>query len=247
MAYHEFAYYYDLLMSDVPYDKWEEFVIKQIEKHNISGKKLLDLGCGTGSLAIPFAKRGFDVTGMDLSVEMLSIASNKAQQDNCKIHFVEQDMREFESNTTYDIIGIFCDSLNYLPTKEDVLQTLKRVYEHLKSGGLLIFDVHSEYKINHIFNNYSYGSNEENFSFIWNCFEGEELNSIEHELTFFIEENEGGYTRFDELHMQRTFSISTYKELMEEAGFNLVEVTADFSEMSPVNNSERIFFTAKKT
>ncbi|OZM57768.1 SAM-dependent methyltransferase [Lottiidibacillus patelloidae] len=247
MAYHEFAYYYDLLMSDVPYDKWEEFVSKQIEKYKISGKQLLDLGCGTGSLAIPFARKGYDVTGMDLSIEMLAIANNKARHENCNIHFVEQDMREFESHLQYDIIGIFCDSLNYLQSKEDVLQTFKKVYDHLQDDGLFIFDVHSEYKINHIFNNYSYGSNEENFSFIWNCFEGSETNSIEHELTFFVESKEGEYSRFDELHMQRTFALDTYKTLLKEAGFNQVKVTADFSEMSPVTDSERIFFTVKKT
>jgi 2-polyprenyl-3-methyl-5-hydroxy-6-metoxy-1,4-benzoquinol methylase len=248
MVYRDFAYYYDLLMNDVPYSKWVSFIKGQIQKYEIDGKKLLDLGCGTGAISIPFAKTGFDVTGVDLSADMLALAHEKAIQEKCPIQLIEQDMSKFESGEQYDIIGIFCDSLNYLATEEDVIATFQQAYNHLQEGGLLVFDVHSLYKINEIFNEYTFASNEANFSFIWNCFQGQTPDSVEHELTFFVEDAETEtYHRFDECHVQRTFHYATYEKWLKAVGFSDIEITADFTTSRPNDESERIFFSAIKT
>jgi ubiquinone/menaquinone biosynthesis C-methylase UbiE len=247
LAYKDFAYYYDLLMSDVPYDKWEDFINKQLIKYDITGKKLLDLGCGTGAISIPFAKRGFQVTGVDLSAEMLALAHEKAMNARSNVQLIEQDMSEFKTTEQYDIIGVFCDSLNYLDSEKEVIATFKKAFSHLRESGIFIFDVHSIYKMNVIFNEYTFASNEADFSFIWNCYQGHVPNAVEHELTFFVEDKETDtYRRFDELHVQRTFPVSTFEKWLNEVGFTEIEITADFTSESPKNESERIFFTAKK-
>lgn len=246
MSYQHFALLYDELMMDAPYDNWLQLVMKNIKKYGNGGKRLLDLGCGTGTLSIPLSIQGYNVTGIDLSEEMLAIAQTKSMEAGVQISFFQQDMKELEGFEPFDVIGIFCDSLNYLRTEQDVEDTFKNIYDHLIPGGILLFDVHSIYKIESIFIDQTYFSNEEEISYIWNCTRGEQPHSVEHDLTFFVKENDYSYYRYDEVHYQRTFEIDTYRQWLENAGFEIMEVSADFTEEKPTDKSERIFFTAKK-
>lgn len=246
MSYEKFAYLYDELMQDVPYSKWVEYVVERLNKYGLNRGALLDLACGTGELSVRFANEGFHVTGVDLSSDMLSVARAKAEQHRLSIPFFEQDMAELGGIGEFDVIVIFCDSLNYLPTEEKVAQTFVKVYESLKKGGTFFFDVHSLYKMNEIFANQTFTLNDDDLAYIWNCFPGEFSDSVEHELSFFVlDERSGKYDRFDELHLQRTFPIKQYSSWLEHAGFEILEISADFAE-SPQPESERIFFLARK-
>lgn len=250
MAYGQFAYIYDQLMEDVPYDKWVSFV-QAVKDQHIKGDSeefsVVDVGCGTGELAIRFAKEGWQVAGVDLSESMLAIAHEKAGNAGVSIPFYEQNMAGLEGFQNVDCITIFCDSLNYLESEEDVKSTFSSVHKQLKEGGILLFDVHSLYKMTQVFMNNTFTSAEEEVAYIWNSFPGEHPNSVEHELSFFVQEEETDrYIRFDELHFQRTFPVETYKKWLEEAGFTLVSVTGDYSTEYLSENAERVFFTAKK-
>lgn len=245
MSYQHFALLYDELMMDAPYENWLQFIVKNISKYGNGGRRLLDLDCGTGTLSIPLSLQGYNVTGIDLSEEMLAIAHTKSIEAGVQITYFQQDMKELEGFEPFDIIGVFCDSLNYLQTEQDVELTFNKIYEHLLPGGLLLFDVHSIYKMENIFIGQTYCSNEEEISYIWNCFAGEQPHSVEHELTFFVKENDS-YDRYDEVHYQRTFEVDTYQQWLEKAGFELLKISADFTENKPEENSERIFFIAKK-
>ncbi|HWJ77500.1 MAG TPA: class I SAM-dependent methyltransferase [Niallia sp.] len=249
MSYQEFAYLYDQLMEDVPYEEWVRLIQRATNEYGVSGKTLLDLACGTGELAIKLSKAGFKVTGVDLSEDMLSVAQAKTEDAHESIFYLEQDMSTLEGLPIFDIICICCDSLNYLQTEDEVISTFNGVYEYLDESGIFIFDVHSLYKMNHLFLNQTYAVNDEELSLIWQCYEGEYPNSVEHDLSFFqLDENTGLYTRYDEVHFQRTYSISQYREWLEQAGFSIEAVTADFTE-EPVNEreqAERIFFICRK-
>jgi hypothetical protein len=95
--------------------------------------------------------------------------------------------------------------------------------------------------------NSTFTNAEEEVSYIWNCYAGEEANSVEHELSFFVLEEESGlYSRFDEVHYQRTHSVELYKKWLEEAGFELLSVTGDFSIEHLQAQAERVFFAARK-
>ncbi|OXS80468.1 class I SAM-dependent DNA methyltransferase [Domibacillus enclensis] len=241
MSYSRFASVYDALMNDAPYDEWEAYV-----KQESAGGSLLDIGCGTGELAVRFARAGYRVTGIDLSDEMLAVARDKADQHQVSMPLFQQDMREMEGLGLFDIAAIFCDSLNYLETEEDVERTFRSVFAHLKEGGLFLFDVHSVFKVNEVFTSQTFADAGEDVSFIWNAFPGEEADSVEHELTFFVQAENGTYERFDELHRQRTFQPEQYKDWLIKAGFTVESITADFTASEPTEQSERIFFKAKK-
>ncbi|OCA91177.1 methyltransferase [Bacillus sp. FJAT-27225] len=248
MSYGRFAYYYDALMEDAPYSRWAEFAIKAIGFYGPKQERtLLDLGCGTGELSIRFAKDGFSVTGVDLSPEMLSVASSKAEEERVRIRFFEQDMSELDVPGQFGLCGIFCDSLNYLSSEEDVTSTFRRILDHLVPGGLLVFDVHSIHKVVQGFLNHSFSLNGDEVAYIWDSFEGEHPYSVEHEISFFVlDEKSGKYDRFDEVHAQRTFPVETYTAWLQEAGFEVLDIGADFDFAPPSSESERIFFIAKK-
>lgn len=246
MTYEKFAYLYDELMKDVPYDQWVAIVDEARETYGIKGNRILDLACGTGELSVRLAERGYSVTGVDLSADMLAVAQRKAETKGYKIDFYQQNMTELELMDEYDVIGIFCDSINYLELEEEVRQTFGHVYDYLKKDGLFLFDVHSIYKMQHIFLDQTFTYDQDDICYIWNCFEGEHPYSIEHELTFFVEDEAGKYDRIDENHTQRTYSIDDYEKWLDRAGFEVLEVTGDFKNSSPGDQSERIFFLARK-
>lgn len=242
MSYNRFASVYDALMQDAPYDEWEAYLRREVK-----GGSLLDIGCGTGELSVRFARAGFQVTGIDLSDDMLAIAREKAEANGMNIPLFQQDMRELDGIGQFDTAVIFCDSLNYLQSEEDVKQTFQSVCSHLKEDGLFLFDVHSSFKMNHIFTEQTFADAAEDISFIWNAFPGEYPDSVEHELTFFIQTENGEYERFDELHYQRTFEPKVYVQWLKEAGFHVEAITADFTNGAPAPESERIFLKARKS
>jgi 2-polyprenyl-3-methyl-5-hydroxy-6-metoxy-1,4-benzoquinol methylase len=247
MIYQGFAYIYDQLMKDAPYDEWVSFINESISTYSPQAKKILDVGCGTGEIAIRLAKQQLDVTGVDLSEDMLTVAQSKSDESKVDVLFLRQDMRELDGFAEqFDVVTICCDSLNYLETNDDVKATFHAVYNQLKTRGLLIFDVHSLHKIHNIFVGATFTDQDEDVSLIWNSYAAEESNSVEHDMSFFVKRDEL-YERFDELHYQRTYTIEEYTSWLETASFEVVKVCGDFRfEESPTSKSERLFFIARK-
>ncbi|PFH86289.1 class I SAM-dependent methyltransferase [Bacillus sp. AFS088145] len=246
MTYNRFAYLYDQLMNDVPYERWVQFLEDVFQKYEMLQPSILDIGCGTGTLPISLAKLNYSVSGVDLSEEMLSVAMAKAEIEKVNIPFFQQNMVELEGFDQLDCVTIFCDSLNYLETEDQVKQTFLKVNESLKDNGLFLFDVHSPYKIEEIFGEETFFIDDAELSLVWSCTQGEHPLSVEHDLVFFMkEENRDLYERFEEYHNQRTFPINTYKTLLNQTGFEVKEIIADFDEVVD-DTSERIFFIAMK-
>ena len=78
-AYTSFAKVYDLFMDNVPYESWSRYLVGLLREHGIRDGILLDRGCGTGKMARLLADAGYDMIGVDNSVEMLDIASGEEQ------------------------------------------------------------------------------------------------------------------------------------------------------------------------
>lgn len=247
MSYEKFAFLYDELMSDAPYDEWVSFVVETLEAYKIEERDLLDVGCGTGNICIPLSKLGFTVTAVDLSEEMLMVAKQKSERAATSVEFFHQDMRELQGLGLFTTVISFCDSINYLDNEKEVQITFENIYAHLKKDGMFIFDVHSIEKVVNFFTENTFAYNGEDVSYIWECFKGEAPNSVEHDLSFFVRNSNGLYERFDELHQQRTYSVEFYKEMLENTGFQVLAITSDFSRQKLDDaDGQRIFFIAKK-
>ena len=77
---------------------------------------------------------------------------------------------------------------------------------------------------------------------LWDTYEDAAPHSIVHELTFFIKEADGSFSRHDEVHEERTYEVLTYDILLEQAGFKSFKLYADFEDKEPTETSTRWFF-----
>ncbi|WP_027107671.1 class I SAM-dependent DNA methyltransferase [Lacticigenium naphthae] len=244
MSYQKFAYVYDEIMDDTLYDKWFDFT----QSHtNGTSMEILELACGTGKLGLELSKAGHAVVGLDLSEEMLTEAYSLQMDSNNYFPLIQGDMRDLESFDSKNIITCYSDSLCYLSNENEMLSMFKEVNAKLKEKGYFLFDVHSIHKINDVFPGYMFHADLEKATFLWSSYKGEVPNSIEHDLTFFIlNETNHLYERFDETHKERTYPMQKYREMLKEAGFSKVSVTANFGSENVKSNTERWFFSCQK-
>lgn len=240
MRYGKFASIYDQLMEDIPYDKYAEWVCSHIKEGRV-----LDLACGTGVLSQLLAELGFEVTAADLSDEMLVMANSRFEEAGQRIPVLQLSMDDLEGLSGFDAVTIAIDSLNYLEEEEQVQETFRQAYAALNPGGWLLFDVHSIYKTDVVYMDSPFVYDGEDIAYIWHTEQGEYAHSVFHDLTFFMRSG-NLFERFEESHEQRTFAPDQYKEWLKQAGFELEAVTADFTDAAPVDESERIFFSARK-
>ena len=138
--YQEFAHVYDEFMEVISYTEWADYIEAVWNKHEIKPELVLDLACGTGGLAVELSKRGYDMIGADLSVDMLEEAREKAMEEEQDILFLQQDMREFELYGTVQSILCTCDSLNYLLELRDLEKVFALVDNYLDPNGVFVFD-----------------------------------------------------------------------------------------------------------
>jgi len=133
---------YDSLYVDKNYEDECDLIEKII--HTYSPKKsknILDLGCGTGNHSIRLAKRGYYVTGIDKSLNMLDMAKNKLKQENISAEFYLSDIRNYSLNKKFDVALMMFAVLSYQISNDDVLRTLKNARDHMDENGILIADV----------------------------------------------------------------------------------------------------------
>ena len=135
-AFEASAEVYDLLYKDKNYNEEVEFIKQFFKEQKNSSPKVLELGCGTGNYLEILSKEGFEVTGVDISEEMLKIAGKKC---NCKL--IQSDLVDLKLNEKFDICLVMFDVLGYITKNEDLEKVLTKINQHLNEGGLLIFQV----------------------------------------------------------------------------------------------------------
>lgn len=118
-------------------------LVRLFEKHHVCPRRVLDLGCGTGSFAIRMARRGVQVTGLDASRHVLKGARRKAVEARVQIRWVHGDMRNFRLKGRYDTVTSLFNSVNHLLRVSDVRSLFISVYGVLKPGGYFVFDLNN--------------------------------------------------------------------------------------------------------
>lgn len=244
MSYEMFASVYDEVMDPALYEDWLRFSRRHLPQQP---GRLLELACGTGALAVAFAKSGYQVTALDLSAEMLAIADQRADEAQADIQFVEGNMLDLSEIGQYDAVTCFSDSLCYMPDQQAVRQVFDEVFNVLADDGTFLFDVHSLHQVDTVFPGYSYHYQTDDFAFLWESYPGGQPHSVSHLLTFFVQTaDEALFQRYDELHEERTYTLKDYHDMLGAAGFASVAVYGDFSDNSPDEETKRWFFVCRK-
>ena len=242
-AYTGFAQVYDTFMDNVPYDEWGEYLVSLLKKYGVEDGLVLDMGCGTGAMTRYLDAHDYDMTGIDVSEEMLTIAKEKSSPD---ILYLLQDMREFELYGTMRAAVRICDSMNYILEEDDLLRVFSLVNNYLDPGGIFIFDLNTVYKYQEILGEQTIAEDREECSFIWDNFYDEEEMINEYDLTVFVQEEGDLFRRYCETHYQRAYSLETVRALIEKAGMEVLAIYDAFTYNKPKPDSERVYFVARE-
>ncbi len=243
-AYTGFAQVYDLFMDNVPYRKWCEYICETLKKNKIMDGPVLDLGCGTGELTRLMAAKGYDMTGVDASVDMLGAALDK--QGETPILYLLQEMQNLELDGCVCAVYSACDCINYLLEPEDLLRTFRRVSEVLEPGGIFLFDINTDYKYRELLGENTIAESREEGSFIWENYYDDQTKINEYDLTLFIPEDDGLYRRYTETHYQRNYGVEEIRNFLAQAGLTCLGIYDDYTDKPVRTDSERATFIARK-
>jgi len=244
--YSAFSRIYDEIMEEIPYDLWCETITGILTSEGITGGLVCELGCGTGSMTERLANKGYDMTGIDRSTEMLQEALFKRDESGLPILYLCQDMREFELYGTMRAFVSVCDSMNYLLTPEDFTETLKLINNYLDPGGIFVFDLKTEHCFKNILGDRTEAGVFEDSAYIWENVYDEENALNEYDLTIFEEAENGLYERFEETHVQRAYSIEEIKAFAKAAGMIFVKAM-DAEDSGPVKDTtERVLIVLRE-
>ena len=239
---------YDRLNKEIDYSKWASFFEDCFKKYGKNKPEIiLDLACGTGRMTCEMARRGYDMIGVDGSVDMLSEAYSK---DTSGILYLCQDMRELELYGTVGATLCCLDSLNYLTEDGDLDKVFSLVHNYSDPDALFLFDVNSEYKFENIYSDNSYileDENEDGGAIFcgWQNSYDKESKICNFYLSVFEEGENGEYYRADEEQRERCYTVDEIKKALENNRFELVDVFADTDFSSVEENSERLYFVAR--
>ena len=243
-AYSGLAGLYDKLMDDVDYPAWAEYYLKLLETAGVAPTRLCDCACGTGAMSVRFARQGIRVTGVDLSVDMLELARQKALQYGVQAMFVCQDMCALALPRPVDALVCACDGVNYLLDDDRLRAFFARARQALKPGGALAFDISSAYKLRKTLGNNFFGEDRGDIAYLWSNRFDESAETVTMDLTFFTRESDGRYRRFDELHVQKAHEPEHLLALLAECGFSGAQVFGDRHFNFPGTDEARIHIAA---
>jgi SAM-dependent methyltransferase len=139
-AYEAIAPVYDDFTAHHDYELWLGNLLPQLRRHGLSGRRLLDVGCGTGKSFLPMLERGWEVTGCDISAAMLELARAKVGD---RARLLVADMRDLPRLGEFDLVWALDDAVNYLLSGEELRRALTGMRANLVPGGLLMFDVNT--------------------------------------------------------------------------------------------------------
>ena len=135
MSYDDFSRFYDLLTDNVEYEKRADYFCRLLSMCGINDGILLDLGCGTGSMSLAMAERGFDVIGIDSSVGMLNAAQQKMFESGKQMLLLNQTMEDLDLYGTIDCAICVLDGINHLDCANAVKTAFSKVSLFMNKGG----------------------------------------------------------------------------------------------------------------
>lgn len=241
------APYYDELMHNVPYDFWVRYVLQLVERYRLRVKSILDLACGTGNVAMRLAGLGYEVWGIDISAPMIAEARRKAQEANLPIHYEVQDASQLELNRQFDLVISLFDSLNYILIPERLQEAFRRVYAHLKPGGVFIFDVNTEYALREGLFDQDNLNSRRRLLYRWKSRYDEETRLCTVDMEFWLRNDKGEVVQhFVEVHRQRAYDLEELKRMLLQAGFDYARAFHAYTLRPPNATTDRAFFVATK-
>ena len=221
-AYHNLAASYDRLTNDVDYEATVAFYEEILKREGLRPRTVVDMACGTGSVSEILARKGYRVTGVDLSEEMLTEAMMKTMDMENHPMFSCQNLRDLRLPKAVDMAVCALDSLDYITDPADCEAAIRRAYKVLNPGGIFIFDVNTPEKLRAMDGQMFIDEDDDVFC-VWRGEFDEETNICSYGMDLFQRAGEKWIRSFEE-HQEYAYSQEQLTGFLKDAGFTHIEV-----------------------
>ena len=219
------------------------------EERNI----VVDLGCGTGKLTEILAGRGYDMIGIDLSEDMLSIAQERKIKNGSSTLYSLQDMRDFELYGAAGSMVSVGDSINYLLEEQDLEDMFRCVARGLLPEGVFVFDFKTIHLYRDIIGDRTIAEDRGDCAFIWDNYYDSETCINEYDLAVFVRASMDDknvdrslFRRFDEVHQQRGYEPEQLRLAAESAGLEWITARDADTGSAVSTMTERVMAAVRK-
>ena len=243
-AYHALAASYDRLTNDVDYRQTVEFYKQILDREGCAPRTVVDLACGTGSVALLLAQDGLQVTGVDMSEEMLTVACQKAQELECPPLFICQSLQSLRLPRGVDLAVCALDSLDYILDPADCREAVRRAYRVLNPGGIFIFDVNTPEKLRAM-DGQVFLDEDDDVYCVWRGEFDRQTNICSYGMDLFQRQGDTWRRSFEE-HREYAYTQEQLTGFLKDAGFTRIRVYADRRFEAPGPGEQRIYFSARK-
>ena len=239
-AYEALAVSYDRLTNDVDYEATVDFYYEILKQEGLKPRTAVDLACGTGSVTAILARRGLQVIGVDMSEEMLTVASQKTGD----AWFICQKLQELRLPKAVDLAVCALDSLDYITNPADCREAIRRTYKYLNPGGIFIFDVNTPEKLRAM-DGQVFLDEDDDVYCVWRGEFDEETNICSYGMDLFQRKGDLWERSFEE-HREYAYSADQLVGYLKDAGFTHIRVYADRRLEAPTEGEQRIYIKARK-
>ena len=243
-AYHNLAVSYDRLTNDVDYEATVDFYYEILKQEGLKPRTAVDLACGTGSVTAILAARGLQVIGVDMSEEMLTVASQKAGEAGLSPWFICQSLQQLRLPKAVDLAVCALDSLDYITEPDDCREAIRRVYKYLNPGGIFIFDVNTPEKLRAM-DGQVFLDEDDDVYCIWRGEFDDQTNICSYGMDLFQRKGNLWERSFEE-HREYAYSADQLVGYLKAAGFTHIRVYGDRRMEAPAEGEQRIYIKARK-
>ena len=238
-AYVTLAKWFEYLNDDCGYEKWSQYFIAKLRAYPV--RIGLDIGCGGGWFTRAFARAGYQMTGMDISAEMLDAAQSQAIKEGVRGEYLLGDITRKKLPKRFDFVTAINDCINYIP-KDKLGAAFKNVGSALKKGGVFMFDISSKYKYEHKLNGTVSADDRDDITYLaFNNLQGDKVTI---DVTLFVKGQDNKFERYDERHEQFVYEEDEILQALQSGGFAVQSVEGHLGEEK--THSDRLLFTAVK-
>ena len=236
-------------MDGVPHAAWLTRIERAVRERGRNPKSALDVACGTGLATQLLVERGYaPVVGVDIAPAMVAVAKTKADAGGWggRAEFQVMDAAELSlGGRTFDLIVSLFDSFNYILEPERLRAALRKLYEHCSPGGILAFDMNSEFALETDL--FTQRELDGPVKHDWRASFDAERQLCTVKMAFWVVDDETGEERhFSETHLQRAYPLATILAWLEEAGFKNAEAFGNYGSQKPTRKSDRWLFVAQR-
>lgn len=250
--YTRIAAIWDEIGQDKFSERMVDYTLQILKRKNFQPRSVLDLCCGTGTAAIRFARKGWEVYGLDGSADMLEIAAGKIRKEKVTVRLIHQRLPEFEIKRTgglglktFDLVTAYYDSLNYLLKEEELSVCLRNVNRHLNPEGLFISDMNTKEALKYLWGEKIYARAYDKIAWIWQSLFYERAAQADLRAICFVRKGKL-WERFEEMHTEKAYPLSVLKRLLHSAGFRVEHLYDCFRFAKPKRKAYRLAWVARK-